>query len=82
MDSGFKHRVRESFVQWQQRGEGGAPETYALRLKNSAAAQQVRGGGGGGGGGEASVRRQSSLPLWCCVPATATGSRQFGVTLV
>jgi len=43
VDSGFKHRVRESFVQWQQRGKGGAPETYALRLKNSSAAQQVRG---------------------------------------
>ena len=42
VDAGFKHRVRESFVQWQQRGLEGVPETYALRLKNKTAAQQVR----------------------------------------
>lgn len=42
VDAGFKHRVRESFVQWQQRGSGGVPETYGLRLKNKTAAQQVR----------------------------------------
>ena len=42
VDAGFKHRVRDSFVQWQQHGPRGVPETYALRLKNKAAAQQVR----------------------------------------
>lgn len=37
---GLKHRVKDSFLQWQLKGEEGI-ETFGLRLKNAELAQQV-----------------------------------------
>jgi len=40
LEAGFKHRVRDDFVQWQKRSEEQAV-TYGLRLKTNALAKQV-----------------------------------------
>ena len=39
--SGFKHRVKDNFVQWQRKCVGGTVETFGLRVKGDTDAQQV-----------------------------------------
>ena len=41
IEDGFKHRVRDGFVQWQKKGADGSTETYGLRVKSDVIAQQV-----------------------------------------
>ena len=38
---GLKHRVKDSFVQWQHKATDGIPVTFGLRLKSAVLAQQV-----------------------------------------
>ena len=42
MEPGLKHRVKDSFLQWQMKRSEGLV-TFGLRLKSAELAQQVRG---------------------------------------
>ena len=41
LGSTFKHRVKDTFVQWQQKSRSGASETHGFRTKELITAQEV-----------------------------------------
>ena len=41
LGSAFKHRVKDTFVQWQQKTRSGASETHGFRTKELSTAQEV-----------------------------------------
>ena len=41
LGSTFKHRVKDTFVQWQQKSHSGASETHGFRTKELITAQEV-----------------------------------------